>query len=361
MDVPTICRIAVTATLVLLPYGRSFANESHNTAAQSMYVATDNHNCVSATPISLPSIETSQTLAARGDAARAAALVRKAVSLAERGAYFSSQLDTLSALRIVAHSIDSSQTTRTRGRHLLSGLRALEEAHDFAPHTSPMIEEIVVADITAIHKTPILRLATEQQTINPIDALQQYYAYAQEQLAFAVGNEPVAAQALVILGRLQRFIAEPNRPSDPCAITLFQAALMVDDSNHVAANELGVLLARYGQLHYAKDVLEISAKSASLPETWNNLAVVYGQLGEHAAAEWAKQHVQERANDADFCQHTGTSRVQWVNAETFATSGDANKSALRSRHVQQNIQTEQTASQEEQPRRLGFLDWLKWR
>ena len=82
---------------------------------------------------------------------------------------------------------------------------------------------------------------------------------AQERLAFGVGHEPTASMALYLLGRSQIAImgetAEERALAGPKAIAMYQTALAVDPADYLAANELGVTLARYGQLDEAYRVL----------------------------------------------------------------------------------------------------------
>jgi hypothetical protein len=159
--------------------------------------------------------------------------------------------------------------------------------------------------------------------MTPVIAQQQYFAYAQEQLIAASGGLPVSSQILYRLGRLQT--AEPGQESDSQALggaramVFQQAALAVDGGNYLAANELGVLLARYGQLQEAKQLLLRSVAIKPQVESWHNLAVVHRRLGEADLAARAE-------NERDLARRSAPGRaasdlVRWVDPPTFAAAG----------------------------------------
>ena len=75
------------------------------------------------------------------------------------------------------------------------------------------------------------------------------------QLAAAVAGEPAGSMALHALGKLDSQLGriEPQHPqADRRAFALQQAALLARDDNHLAAHELGVLLAESG--HYVEAI-----------------------------------------------------------------------------------------------------------
>ena len=81
-------------------------------------------------------------------------------------------------------------------------------------------------------------------------------------------------------------------------MAFYQAAVMVDPKNFMAANELGVILAQCGKLKSASKALSYSASLHRRSETFHNLAVVYGKLGDDPHAKWAAANAQqERAGE----------------------------------------------------------------
>ena len=103
-----------------------------------------------------------------------------------------------------------------------------------------------------------------------------------------------------------------------------QAALLVDPQNSMAANELGVLLVRFGQLREARQVLRHCIATAPRPEVWHNLAVVHERLGEQELAvlahnEWQRVKQHQAIGSAAAPQPL----VRWVDPAAFAQSGPA--------------------------------------
>ena len=113
-------------------------------------------------------------------------------------------------------------------------------------------------------------------------ALQRYYTYAQEQLAAAAGPEPAGSMALYGLGRLAAASAKlgdtDEIESTARAMVFYQAALLADDRNFRAGNELGVLLAKSGKLERAKEIFLRSLAISPQPATWHNLAKIHERL-----------------------------------------------------------------------------------
>ena len=89
------------------------------------------------------------------------------------------------------------------------------------------------------------------------------------------------------------------------------------DRNFLAANELGVLMARYGQLQEARRLLVHSVQVQPQVEAWHNLAVVHERLGE---ADLATRAAYERELLAQRmpAPSLASGNVEWVDAKTFA-------------------------------------------
>jgi hypothetical protein len=101
---------------------------------------------------------------------------------------------------------------------------------------------------------------------------------------------PIAAQALFGLGRTEEAMAHVTTNGTvgcPKAMVLFETAMRINPRDHAAANELGALLARYGQLENAAAVLRHSLQAKPTAEAYYNLSVVYRRLGLPREAEVA--------------------------------------------------------------------------
>jgi len=115
--------------------------------------------------------------------------------------------------------------------------------------------------------------------------------------------------------------ADPLASHGPQAIVFHQAALATDGGNWLAANELGVLLARYGQLADARRLLLHSVSVHPHVEGWHNLAIVHGRLGETDLAQRAEHERQLLARLGGKSSAESSEMVRWVDPQTFAASG----------------------------------------
>lgn len=253
---------------------------------------------------------------------RAFGICQQAERLADRGAYFSARSEFIQALRVITQALDTQSQQTVHSQALAEGLRALQEADDFAPQGSRLEADLDLRSIVASHRTPVLKGANLAE-LTPLIALQQYYTFAQQRLALAGGGQPAASQALYGVGRLAIVLAERSpderRLHAPKAMALFHAALANDANNWRAAHELGVLYAQFGQLPEAKRLLLQSASLRPRKETWQNLAVVHDRLGEADLAKKARFEMQlvERQTPARATSRSGLA-VDWVDASQFA-------------------------------------------
>lgn len=251
---------------------------------------------------------------------------RHGLELASRGAFFAARSEFIAALRLVAQGLDTDQQATIHSKALAAGLTALREAEDFLPRGSMVEANLDVPALAASHTTPVLKNAVNEQT-TALAALKTYLTYAQEQFATAAGQELAGSMALRALGKLHEELANSQRTDLPAAtskaVVYYQAALMVAPQNYLAANDLGVLLARNGKMNDARAILEHAAKSGGQAAVWTNLANVYERLGRNDLANHARQQAQiaQRAEMARR-QHASTSRangsVQWMNSDAFA-------------------------------------------
>ncbi|MDH3718122.1 MAG: hypothetical protein OES79_08370 [Planctomycetota bacterium] len=226
-------------------------------------------------------------------------------------------------LNRVSQALDHTTGNHQYSQALKAGLTALREAEDFQTGDRRLSTEVDLQHLVATHQTTALKDSGAVQQLTPVMAMQKYLEFAKERLVFASGRQPVASGALYGLARLET-LQPQGRPLDrpirgPRAIALHQAALMVDKGNYAAANELGVLLARYGQLDSAGDILSHAAKVSSVPETWHNLARVYelkgaGQEAAHARAMYHRLRADTRKADVSKNE---SRQVYWVAPETF--------------------------------------------
>jgi hypothetical protein len=202
------------------------------------------------------------------------------VELARHGAVHAARDEFVVALEMIGHARDSEQGHPQAHRAIVAGLNALTEADDFV-RTDPLASKAGMRGLVAAHRTPVLK-NVDVDAITPPIAISKYCEYASQQLVVACHDVPMAAKALFGLGRIEvamgRSIGAPT-VGCPKAMVLFETAVQIDPQHHQAANELGVLLARYGQMDRAAAVLQKSVRAKGTAEGYYNLAVVYREMG----------------------------------------------------------------------------------
>lgn len=261
-------------------------------------------------------------------AAKAEQRARGAFVLAGRGAVYSARAELVDTLRMVAEALDAQSAMTQRSDALAAGLNALKEVDDFTPRGGQPERRVDLRHVISGHRTDVLKDA-DHESLTSLLAAQAYYTYAQEKLAVAGGRLPAASLALFGLGKLQ--MAQPARGADPETSTIAkamvfqQAALLVESRNFLAANELGVLLARVGQWNDARRVLRHGVATFPQAELWKNLATVHGQLGEMQLAQLAHREaeraaMQTRGWQASHELDNGGGFVRWVTPQRFAQS-----------------------------------------
>lgn len=258
-------------------------------------------------------------------AQQAQAISNRGLAMAQRGMLFAGKSEMTKALQLIAQALDVQEGGNIHATALSSGLTALEEARDFSPTDRQPGAVVEVAAVAQTHRTPLLKTVGAGENLSPVVAQQQYFGLAQSQLVVAAGGQPVASQVLYRLGRLQSALAAhdaaPQALHGPQAMVFHQAALAIDGNNYLAANELGVLLARYGQLDSARQLLVRSVTVRPQVESWHNLAVVHRRLGETELAKKADRERELLAQKTGGRTIASDDLVQWVDPRTFAASG----------------------------------------
>ena len=209
---------------------------------------------------------------------------------------------------------------------LTDGLRAIDEADDFLPRGEALESELNTLEIARSHSTPVVRLAKDKH-LSPHRALALYSKYSAERLAEAVSTEQAGSMALYGLGKTYARLA--TQGGDPLAgrksAVMYQASVTAHKENYLAANELGVYLARAGRYEQAAPLLELAASHESAPSTvYANLAMVQQQIGQFVAASQTEQQ-QQQVNQAEFAAGAISQRhgIQWVDPAAFRNAAQA--------------------------------------
>jgi hypothetical protein len=206
---------------------------------------------------------------------------------------------------------------------------ALDEADDFMP-AGGITPSVELTSIAATHQTPMLKFGKPRYTL-PHEAVALYHRFAQQKLGAAVAGEQAGSMALHGLGKIHARWAEiENEPLSDTrhSMTMYRAALVAHPRNHLAANELGVLLARAGRYEQAAVALEWAANLAGTATIYRNLAIVQNNRGEKALAATALAQSERLAalerTSGEVSRRHG---VQWVAPQDMARASDSDKPA----------------------------------
>jgi Flp pilus assembly protein TadD len=306
-------------------------------------------------------------------ARQADAHIAKGIQLAERGASFTARAEFLQALRLCADALDQQRETTAHRRTLSAGLTALDEAKTFLGPAGGVATNLTVSEIVAGHQTPLLKRGDDIAGLTPADAMQRYFTFAQEQLASAGGDLAPAASAVYALGKLEMLSLPAGAPTigsiqSARAVVYFQAALVIQPQHALAANELGVLLARHGRLRDAKAVLMHSVRIKPETSALHNLAIVHAELGEAVLAQQAEQQSQQLAGHLPAAGAATAPGVQWVDPSAFASTSQAGgrssipPPALAEAQEEETEQLAEKPAEEEAPRTAfqRLTTWFPW-
>ncbi|MEX2315808.1 MAG: hypothetical protein WD669_01560 [Pirellulales bacterium] len=246
--------------------------------------------------------------------------VQRGCALAQRGALYAAQAEFIQVVRRVAQANDAECGTDQHSRALAEGLRALDEGGDFIPDGTGLEGELDVQIAASSHRTPVVR--ERDSAIAPHTAAALYHSFAEERLAAAVGGQQAGSMALYGLGKVHARLSEASGDSilaTRSAMTMYAAALAASPTNHLAANELGVLLCRTGHPAEAARLFEQSIDYAPCATAYHNLAVAQQKLGLSGPAA-ANQQEADRL--AAWERSTGAvsrrAGIQWVSPSQMA-------------------------------------------
>lgn len=243
--------------------------------------------------------------------------VQAAFTLARNGALHAARARFEQLLEELAQAKDASQMTDRHARALAAGLRALEEADDFAVCSSD--RNVSTQSRAAGHQTPMLHESESKWTL-PHEAMAMYHLYAQQKLAAAVNGEQAGSMMLFGLGKIYAQLAERDDllQATRKSLTMYRSAFTAHDQNHLAANEAGVLLARAGRYAQAAEQLQHAARLGGASTTHRNLAYVHNKLGDaRLAAE--HQAIADRMAQVEMQrgQLSAERGIAWVSPEEF--------------------------------------------
>lgn len=248
--------------------------------------------------------------------------VQAGFQLGKSGAVFAARAKFVGVLRRIAQAKDAEARSTRHAVALAEGLRTLDQADDFVPKGDALEAELNVAAIARSHG---VRIIDDEQAVTPHDAMARYSQHAAKCLAEAAAKEPAGSMALYGLGKsYTRLEAQGDDPTaGRKSAVLYRAAIDTRAENYLAANELGVRLARVGRYDQASAVLRQAASQPTAIATVHaNLAAIEQRRGEMQVAAAAQQHSQmlaehERAA-GDVSRRHG---IEWVAPDAFQRPG----------------------------------------
>ncbi len=254
-------------------------------------------------------------------AARQADLLTfKGYELAGRGAFFAARAQFRAALFVLAQALDAEQRTSEHSQMLDAAWVALKEAEDFLPRRGNQVTSASVPEIIARHDSSVLK-DHAYGVLTPLEAYQIYLNFAQDLFSRAVATEITGSMALRGLGKIYAETKASNGllegDSEAQAMVFYQAALNVWPENYMAANDLGVLLARGGRADDAVAVLEYARRIRNDPVIVRNLAKVYRQQGRADCAAKLLAQIGQSGRQTEMAESDVIRSVAWVPPEVL--------------------------------------------
>ena len=243
-------------------------------------------------------------------------------SLSRRGATFGARKEFFAALGVIARGNDLQTGGNAHTTALSRAMRAMVEAQDFMIKNADTQVSVIVPEVLETHQTHIIN-SRDAANMTPIEAMQRYFTFAHQQLDFAGGSNVVVAEALFCLGKLHTVMAkhQPEKLDIAKAIVFHRASLSSDPQNYRSFNELGVLLARSGQLDEAENLFKKSLQIRPAAETWQNLAKTHRRRGESELAQLAQTEFSIAAQiDA---AESNSSQITWLPQQAFSEVASA--------------------------------------
>jgi polysaccharide export outer membrane protein len=244
--------------------------------------------------------------------------------LAGRGALFAARAEFRAALIILAQALDAEKRTSQHSQMLAAAWVALKEAEDFLPQGGNGVSPLNLSEIVARHDSPVLK-DHPLHFLTPLEAYQIYLGFAQDLLSRAVASEITGSMALRGLGKIYAewkgagSLSQGN--SEAQAMVFYQAALNVWPENYMAANDLGVLLARGERWEDAACVLEYARRIRPNPIILANLSKVYRQTGRTYQASQILVDLPNASPPGDVTRDSFAQNVAWVPPETLSNDG----------------------------------------
>ena len=245
-----------------------------------------------------------------------------AFDLAQRGATYTADAEFRAVLGLCALEIDARDGGTNHREAMRQGLIALDEADQFCGDQMNWRDSADVRRVAAGHTTRILSQAPSP--VDSIQAVQAYYAFAEQRLAYACDGLPEASMAYYGLAHTIGVPGLRIENASGKAALLHRVALLVAQ-NLLAANELGVLFAQHGRLNDAEQLFQQCVATDPTPENWRNLAAVYARQGNEQASRAAAASADALAVDPP--RQSATRAAEAAHADRVNSGGGTDTTA----------------------------------
>lgn len=207
------------------------------------------------------------------------ASLREAKSRYDRGAVYTAHQMTVQALRQLVESRDLMGGGSRHASHLTAAMSAIREAKDFSGAYG-LRDVATISRMISIHETPTLKHVPVGQ-IASFKATEIYLTYAKDELVAALATYPEAADALILLGRIERRLGdERDLYRGAVSLAMHVAATEIRPGDARVRRELGVTLMRQGLDMPAIGELRRSLSMAPTRKGLRSLQVAASRTGD---------------------------------------------------------------------------------
>jgi hypothetical protein len=214
----------------------------------------------------------------------AAQSIRGAQQRLDRGATFTAQKMAVDALRHIASSKDLVNGTNQYSLDLSAAMTAIRESRDFAT-AHGMADVSTMKRLVDSHQTTALK-GVDLEAMSALKATEIYLTSANRILIESFGDVPLAADAMVLLGKVEKHIETTNpMHSGAVALTLHKAASEIAPSNSIVQRELGNTLMEQGLTKHAAEAFRRSVTLAPQRSSYQSLMEASRQVGDIQTAE----------------------------------------------------------------------------
>jgi len=173
------------------------------------------------------------------DALKAVHHIEYGKTLSRRGAAFTARQEFLAAMQVIATSNDRASGDNQYSQALKMAMLTMREAEDFSVSNPEQQIHMDVASVVEAHRSQVLSPA-QAAHLSPVQAMNRYFAHAQNQLDMAGGRNVVSAEVFYCMGKLHTFLNRNQKVLGPYetaqSVVYHQAALLSDNQHHRSAN-----------------------------------------------------------------------------------------------------------------------------